>query len=560
MEIIIAVVAVVVLFGIKIWYDEVHYKKRLRFRLEREWGMPSNQEYSQEKMQGIAAFFYASQEEGDIDDITWNDLELEAVYQQMNHTRSAMGQEYLYSLLRKPELTGEKLEERERLISFFEENKEKSMELQMELSRLGKMGKFSVYSYLNNVNSMKKESSFPHILQMMALIGSVALCLVWPSYFIMIAIGIAIYNMVTYYQRKAEMERYYQLLAYILRTVHFAKDVSKLDIPELEGYLNTLSEKAKLFDGFCRESGLVVGGANMSGDLLDTLMDYIRLLTHIDIIKFQSMAREAIRLEKDLMVLYETIGFMDSMVALASYRTMMQEFCIPQLHNQQKNKNSLKLTVEKMYHPLLEEPVKNSIDAKGCVLLTGSNASGKSTFIKTVAINAILAQTIHTVLADSYEANYFRIYSSMALRDDIMSSESYYIVEIKSLKRILDQAQKAGAPVLCFIDEVLRGTNTVERIASSSQILMMLAKSHTMCFAATHDIELTNMLEAAYDNYHFEEKVEGNDVIFDYQLRTGKALTRNAIKLLGMIGYQQDIIQKAEDSVQHFLETGDWKL
>ena len=542
------------------WYDEVLYKKRLRLRLEREWGSPSRQEYTEEKMQGISAFYYDKQQENDVDDITWNDLELEVIYQQMNHTRSAMGQEYLYSLLRKPEYTEEKLAERERVITFFQENKEKSLDLQMELSRLGKMGKYSVYSYLKNVNNMKKESSIGHIFQMVLFIASAALCLVWPSYFLLVLAGVAIWNMVTYYQRKAEMERFYQLLAYIVRTVHFAKDVSKLDIPPLQEYLDTLSEKAKLFDKFCRGSGLVVGGANMNGDILDTLMDYVRLVTHVDIIKFQSMAKEAIRLEKDLMVLYETIGFLDSMTAVASYREMMQEYCIPKLFCQDEKKTALKLSVEELYHPLLEEPVKNSIHADKCVLLTGSNASGKSTFIKTVAINAILAQTIHTVLADDYEANYFRIYSSMALRDDIMSSESYYIVEIKSLKRILDRAGKDGAPVLCFIDEVLRGTNTLERIASSSQILMMLAKTHTMCFAATHDIELTNMLEVEYDNYHFEEQVEGNDVIFDYQLRQGKAVTRNAIKLLGMIGYDQNIIQKAEESAQHFLQTGDWKL
>lgn len=556
------IIAIVILavIGIKLWYDEVIYKKRLRLRLEREWGAVPRQEYTEEKMQGISEFFYDRQQEDDVDDITWNDLELELVYQQMNHTRSAMGQEYLYQLLRKPELTEENLAERERLISFFQENQEKSLDLQMKLSRLGKMGKYSVYSYLKNVNNMKKENSFGHILQMILLIVCAVLCLMWPSYFMLILVGVAVYNMVTYYQRKAEMERFYQLLAYIVRTVHFAKDVSKLDIPELQEYFDTLSEKANLFNRFCRGSGLVVGGANMNGDILDTLMDYVRLLTHVDIIKFQSMAKEAIRLKKDLMVLYETIGFLDSMVAIASYREMMQEVCIPKLYAQNEKKDGLKLSIKELYHPLLEEPVKNSIDTDKCVLLTGSNASGKSTFIKTVAINAILAQTIHTVFADAYEANYFRIYSSMALRDDIMSSESYYIVEIKSLKRILDQAGKGGAPVLCFIDEVLRGTNTLERIASSSQILLMLAQSHTMCFAATHDIELTNMLEAEYDNYHFEEQVEGNDVIFDYQLRKGKAMTRNAIKLLGMIGYEQDIIRKAEESAQYFLQTGDWKL
>lgn len=88
----------------------------------------------------------------------------------------------------------------------------------------------------------------------------------------------------------------------------------------------------------------------------------------------------------------------------------------------------------------------------------------------------ILAQTIHTCCADRCQSSYWRVMTSMALRDDLGSGESYYIVEIRSLKRILDAAQSPGAPVLCFVDEVLRGTNTVERIAASTQILKSLHK------------------------------------------------------------------------------------
>ena len=112
------------------------------------------------------------------------------------------------------------------------------------------------------------------------------------------------------------------------------------------------------------------------------------------------------------------------------------------------------------WHPLLTHPVKNSI-RKTEVCAAGSNASGKSTFLKMVAVNAVLAQTIHTCTAESYHAPVFRIFSSMALRDSIQNGESYYIVEIRSLKRILDAAQTETAPVLSFVDEVLQGTNTV---------------------------------------------------------------------------------------------------
>ena len=133
-------------------------------------------------------------------------------------------------------------------------------------------------------------------------------------------------------------------------------------------------------------------------------------------------------------------------------------------------------------------------------------------------------------------------------------------MEIKALKRILDVVNKEPSPVLCFVDEVLRGTNTVERIAASTQVLKSLHRPGVLCFAATHDIELTRLLETAYDNYHFEEQVEGDDIRFNYQLMPGRAGTRNAIRLLGIIGYDEDIIREADRMAEEFLRTGEWRV
>ena len=148
----------------------------------------------------------------------------------------------------------------------------------------------------------------------------------------------------------------------------------------------------------------------------------------------------------------------------------------------------------------------------------------------------------------------------MALRDDLASKDSYFIVEIKSLKRIIDATEEPGKMrIMCFVDEVLRGTNTVERIAAASEILSDLVKKGVFCFAATHDIELTQLLETQYENYHFEETIEGGDVIFPYMLCKGKAESRNAIRLLGVLGYEKQIIRKAEQRAEHFIESGEWK-
>ena len=109
------------------------------------------------------------------------------------------------------------------------------------------------------------------------------------------------------------------------------------------------------------------------------------------------------------------------------------------------------------------------------------------------------------------------------------------------------------------MDEVLRGTNTVERIAASSEILESMEWEDILCFAATHDIELTHILEKGYDNYHFEEEVRDNDVLFNYRLFKGRAVSRNAIKLLGVMGYDPKLIEKAQNMADHFLETGEWR-
>ena len=112
--------------------------------------------------------------------------------------------------------------------------------------------------------------------------------------------------------------------------------------------------------------------------------------------------------------------------------------------------------------------------------------------------------------------------------------------------------------MLCFVDEVLRGTNTVERIAASTQILKSLSQTGILCFAATHDIELTELLQEDYDNYHFEEDVRDGDVFFNYKLKQGKASTRNAIKLLELMGYDRDIIEKASRQAERFVTEGTW--
>jgi DNA mismatch repair ATPase MutS len=190
-------------------------------------------------------------------------------------------------------------------------------------------------------------------------------------------------------------------------------------------------------------------------------------------------------------------------------------------------------------------------------LITGSNASGKSTFIKALAINGILAQTLLTCAAGRFQTRPSLIITSMAMRDDISKGDSYFIVEIKSLKRIMDLVRKY--PCVCYIDEVLRGTNTVERIAASVSVLEYLHARRCLCVVASHDIELADILAAKFDNYHFCERVTDDGITFDYKLKHGAATTKNAIRLLGFMGFGEEIVDKANQLSCAYEEKGSWR-
>ena len=548
----IILVVILFLFVLSLWNEKQLAKKR-KAQLKKEWGQIPEEEYTSEKFASLKEFYRSIQEDRyDVDDITWNDLDMDDIYMLMNNTQSSIGEEYLYALLRKPCISKTELEERNRLIQFFNHKEEQRIALQTAIKSVGKLQQISVYQYINRLDEQKSQSNLPHYFMAFGLLLSVGLIFVNPAYGGICTLIFAVNNIIQYYKRKAEIDKYLTVVAYILRLLDSIGDIEKLNIEEISQYTDTLRKDKAVFKPFIRGAAILTS-RSVSGNLLDTFVDYLRMLFHLDLIKFNSMITIFKKNREVLNRIFINVGLLDSMVAVASFREMLPYYCEPELT---KGGRPF-LSVTDLYHPLLSNPVPNSISETDSVLITGSNASGKSTFIKTMAINAILSQTIFTSISRKYRASYFIVFSSMALRDNIFSNESYYIVEIKSLKRILDHINPE-IPILCFIDEVLRGTNTLERIAASSRILASLAQKNALVFAATHDIELTHILEEHYRNYHFQERIADNQILFDYQLHSGRAVSKNAIKLLGVLGYSRKIIDEAEQAAEEFMRAGEW--
>ncbi len=547
---------VIALIMLKGFWDEKKKKKEFVLWLWNHYGdLPKRDGYQEGEMKKISRYFRVHEGTGfHIDDITWNDLNMDEVFQRMNYTFSAAGEEYLYYLLRTPMQDAGRAVRLEQQIEYFMENKEERIDYQTFFAGIGKTGKYSIYDYLDYLDLLGERNNWIHHAGNLAIVLSLAVMLFSAQYGILLLVIVMGRNIITYFKSKNEIDPYVTSFAYILRLMQNVGKMEKLPAGAFAGEMEELKKCRKNLGKFKTGSYIIMSSARMSGSSnpLEIILDYVRMVFHLDLIKFNRMLAEVRKNKASIDRMLTVAGYMETVIAIGAFRASLETYCIPRFDGRRGMK------AENLYHPLLNDPVKNSILTEKGVLITGSNASGKSTFLKTVAVNAILAQTVYTCMADSYSASFYRIMSSMALRDDLSGGDSYYIVEIKSLKRILNEMEKEGNPVLCFVDEVLRGTNTVERIAASAQILKSLSKSSVLCFAATHDIELTHLLEKYYNNYHFEEEVMDKDIVFHYRLLKGRAATRNAIKLLGVMGYDKEIIQEAEALAERFLRDGSW--
>ena len=535
--------------------QEKLFKKYLR----ENYGKEPPKEYSLERFARLGSYLERHKEEKQLDDITWNDLGMDEVFRRIDRTYSAAGEEYLYYTLRNISCGREALEHLEEVVNWLQEQENIKVRIQLLMKRLGHLGKYSLYDYLDNLDYLGERSNRKIVLGNLLYLPFLLLLFVQPA---MGTIGIVLcmlWHIMTYFREKKVIEPYIISFAYVLRLIDVCEELEKQKIPVYRRELDELREVLKSLRELRRGAYWVMAGnqGKIGGNPLDILADYLRMILHLDIWQFNLMLRKLRLKTNEVDRLLGITGYLDMAISVGGFRRSLEGYCIPQL---EENANKVYLHMEGGWHPLLTHPVKNSIRADRGVLLTGSNASGKSTFLKMVAVNAVLAQTIHTCTAESYHAPVFRIFSSMALRDSIQNGESYYIVEIRSLKRILDAAQTETAPVLSFVDEVLRGTNTVERIAAATQILIHLSESGVLCFTATHDIEMTELLKDCYDNYHFEEVIRDGDISFPYELLPGRAGTRNAIRLLALMGYDKEITERAATQAEDFIQTGKWSV
>ncbi|MFT5144636.1 MAG: hypothetical protein ACI84D_003273, partial [Thalassolituus oleivorans] len=194
-------------------------------------------------------------------------------------------------------------------------------------------------------------------------------------------------------------------------------------------------------------------------------------------------------------------------------------------------------------HPLIprEAVIRNDyrVDACGHVaLITGSNMSGKSTFLRAVGISHVMASAGGPVDARSHASIPFRLFSSMGIHDSVNDGISFFYAEVRRLGRMNRQVTGSSEPSMVLIDEIFRGTNNRERLIGSRALLQSLVKTRSVGLVATHDLELVSLSDesAGFRNWHFREEVTGGRMVFDYLLHPGPCPTTNALKIMAAEG------------------------
>lgn len=336
-------------------------------------------------------------------------------------------------------------------------------------------------------------------------------------------------------------------IKYLATLIRVAENIIKIENPVMQEYQAELKGLTAQVHKLSEKVSFIIP-KTVKGDL-DFLYEYLNNLFLIEIRNFNAVLRQLKEKQTQLKQLFILVGELDALLSIASYRVSLGYYCIPEFIEDNTDR-VLELT--DVYHPLLKDPVSNSLEIKKRgIIITGSNMAGKSTFLRTIAVNVLLAQTICTCLASSYRGNMFRVITSISRTDNIMEGKRFYFTEAERLLEMVVTVRE-GLPALCIIDELLSGTNSAERLAAAEGILDYLYRNNVLAIVATHDLELAERLQDSYDTYHFTDSVSKEGLDFDYKLKRGIAVSSNAIRLLEYLGYPEEITEAALKSMQKF--------
>ncbi len=234
----------------------------------------------------------------------------------------------------------------------------------------------------------------------------------------------------------------------------------------------------------------------------------------------------------------DVIAEADTLISLSNYAFNHPSYTFPEIIN-----SDFVYSVQELGHPLLhpQKCVCNNFELKNwstVQVVTGANMAGKSTFLRTVGVNLLLSMTGAPVCAKKMQITPVDIYTNMRTTDSLLKDESYFFAELRRIKTVLDRLQR-GERYFVILDEMLKGTNSVDKLSGSKELVRKLVQLKAVSLIATHDLKLSEMekeFPQQVSNKCFEIKIENDELVFDYKLSDGVTQTMNATFLMKKMG------------------------
>jgi len=516
--------------------------KRKLAQIRARWGYAQDGDRNFDLIAG----YLETEDENYITGDTAGDLDINGLFGYIDHTSSKPGQQYLYKKLHQPNSSTAYLKSLEKNIANINRDQALRELAQLKLSYLNNRNAY----YLPQLFSKPQQAIFGQLATAYVVIAPWLTVLLLVSLFVflnqfafILVFLLIIGNVLMHFLNKFRMLSYTHTLPQLLILYNTAKWLADNNLMDQDAEIDeNLRKVSKLKDSLSFINVQNYMDADPT-DISYLISEWLKMFLAIEPLIFVYSISRVNKYLGDIKKLFEETAKVDMAISIQSVRDGAPYYCRPQFSAANEN-----LFIKDLYHPLVEGCVANSInvDNRQGVLITGSNMSGKTTFIRSVAINAILAQTINTCFATEYKSPALRILTSININDDLDGSKSYFQTEAIAVKNIIDKViSSKPANSLVIIDEIFRGTNTIERIAAAKAVLTYLVKNNSFVFVSTHDLELAELLGADYKVFSFEERVGDDRLIFDYKIKEGLLKNKNGIAILKGLGFPNSIIDNA---------------
>ncbi len=462
-----------------------------------------------------------------IDEQTRKDLELNDLFNKYNRTLTSHGESLFYHYLNSQPEDIADAESIKRSIKVFRDDKTKADYFKKYFKILGKQYRGNVIDDLWNGFSYTPRffNLIPFWFFLTPLIIYLAIFLP-PNIRIIIILILFTTNIVIFNLSNKKIGPLVSSVNYLIRTVSVVRILDKKFKPdEFTPYKNSIMTFSKVikYNKFIRESTC----SNPAMDIISILFDYLRVFFVIELFSFYHMKKfieDNIDKMRDII---ELVGYYDMVLNCLS---IFEEYecCYPEFSNEG-------LSYSEVKHPLVENCIPQTIDISKGLIITGMNMAGKSTFLKALSINQILATSLGFSFAEEFKTELFYIVTSMKIEDDLEQGKSRYYMEADRLLYVQNLFKERK--VMFTIDEILSGTNTSDRIYASIGILKNFTKNeNSLILASTHDSEIAFAVDGILPNFHFDGTVTNGSLEYDYKLKKGVVKTKNALTILENIG------------------------